>query len=209
MFRYPDKPMRISLDELCTPRYHDGKWVAQVKEDGWRAVPEADENGHFPQVVSRRNKVMAVSQEILDGLSAAGVPPGSILDGKWMKYRAGSTERLYLFDSMRFGDAWQINVPYEERRKWLYDINWAAATSDLIRTPRETTTDILEFLLECMDDEDAEGIVLKKLTSRLKGKWNDCAINPLWVKIKWRDGADGQHVMFTEEDVRAKIALVA
>jgi ATP-dependent DNA ligase len=208
MFRYPDKPMRISLDELCEPRYHDGTWVAQVKADGWRALPESDEQGQFPQIVSRQNKVMAVSQEILDALGAVGVPPNSTLDGEWMKFRAGSTERLYLFDVMKLGGVWRGADTYEERRKWLYDVDWAA-TSGLIQTPKETTTNILEFLLECMEDEDAEGIVLKKLTSRLQGKFNVCGVNPLWIKVKWRDGADGQHIMFTEEDVRSKIALVA
>jgi ATP-dependent DNA ligase len=37
-----------------------------------------------------------------------------------------------------------------------------------------------------------EGIVLKHRDSKFSGSVRKCVDNPLWLKIKWRDGADGQ-----------------
>ena len=38
----------------------------------------------------------------------------------------------------------------------------------------------------------AEGIVLKHKTSRFIGSVRKSVDNPMWLKVKWREGADGQ-----------------
>jgi hypothetical protein len=71
-----------------------------------------------------------------------------------------------------------------------------------IYRPATVTSGFLAFFEAQVGDPEkslTEGIVLKHLSSRLIGKPTASADNPLWCKVKWRDGPDGKRVVYKKK----------
>jgi ATP-dependent DNA ligase len=57
------------------------------------------------------------------------------------------------------------------------------------------------FFDAMQDRPEAEGIVLKRRDARYIGSYRSSALNPGWVKCKWRAGEDGMTT------IRARAAI--
>jgi ATP-dependent DNA ligase len=185
-FRYPDKPAAQIARELLPelPGY-----FATLKMDGWRAQITVTDSGPFVYL-SRENKPLAVSRPVAEPFEAAvrarGIPVGSLFDGEWLCRRpAAREEALWVFDLLEHGTSDLRQTPALERfravRGLLEQYTTPMATSDFGR-----------FYDEAMQRPDAEGIVLKRCTSPFIGSYSKCALNPAWMKCKWRGGEDGR-----------------
>jgi hypothetical protein len=67
-----------------------------------------------------------------------------------------------------------------------------AGTADRISIVPFTTGGYVDFFDFSKTLPGAEGIVLKHKTSRFIGSVRKSVENPMWLKVKWRAGADGQ-----------------
>jgi ATP-dependent DNA ligase len=184
MFRYPDKPSaqldRVGLDDL--PEIY----LAQLKLDGWRCVVLRTATGLT--FTSRHNKPIPVSchveGEIGDAL--AHLPVGTVLDGEWLARRpACRDESLWLFDIMQYGDT----ALWGEGTEWRYSLLRSLVPHEMVAPA--AGTEYGEFYDAHEGRPDGEGIVLKKTNAKYIGSFRDSALNPGWLKAKWRAGEDG------------------
>ena len=187
MFRYPDKPSsqlaRAGLADL--PKLY----IAELKLDGWRCVIERTIAGLT--FTSRHNKPIPISDALADELlwvaDLAKLPEGTLLDAEWLARRpAARHESLWIFDIMQFGEAPFWGRSTQERLKLLRCI-----------VPGEIVAptaggDYADFFDAMQDRGDAEGIVLKRRDARYIGSFRGSALNPGWLKCKWRGGEDGR-----------------
>ncbi len=189
MFRFPDKPTTSSSGILPTLR--DSDWLAQLKFDGWRALVDWD--GQRALLTSRHDEVIPVSQSLLAEIAQAlaDVPP-CILDGEWMGRRDGQPESLWLFDALAIKGQWLGGLGAGERFTrfcWLFTKSDPAPRVRLVDCVRSGYPDFFRYSKTL---RGCEGIVLKHKDSEFIGSVRKCVDNPLWLKVKWRDGADGQ-----------------
>lgn len=204
IFRYPDKPLteirREQLDELEGHGY-----MATLKMDGWRCLTREagpNERGEYMPLVytSREEKPLPVSHTMRvmfePWLRCQRLPAGGALfDAEWNSRRPGARcEHLWLFDLLELDGMDLRSQPAMAR--------WCAL---LTAVPRETwlfvvpmvTSDFGAFYDKYQNGTDdlslgAEGIVLKHQDSRHVGSVRQCALNPQWIKCKWRSGESGE-----------------
>jgi ATP-dependent DNA ligase len=184
MFRYPDKP----IHQIARERLDDvpGDYFAQLKMDGWRCVVEVATNGLV--FTSRHNKPIPISRELSNEVAAMlrMLPVGTVLDGEWVARRpACRDEALWLFDMMQHGSTGLWQVPAIERVRTLHKY----VPSDIIAPGVDR--EYGEFFDNMIERVDAEGVVLKRCDSRYIGSFKSSALNPAWLKCKWRAGEDG------------------
>jgi len=186
-WRYPDKPLEINSLSIC----RDGEYLAQSKHDGWRCLIVMNEHDDI-EFWSRQQKKLPVSFDFTTAIANLPIPSGSVLDGEWMKRRPNYTgpEMIYLFGVLWWGDKWMGRLPEIERWEMVQEI-MRHNRSPLLRLPQTTTSGYEAFFEQTKKDPSSEGIVLKKLDSKLLGNLTDSKQNPLWYKYKWRSGADG------------------
>lgn len=193
--RFPDKPTPSVASVLPTlPR---GQYLAQFKWDGWRCCTTVGRPGAADALEfdTRQAKSCPVSDALRADLAAAlaAVPPGSILDGEWMARRAGNAEgeeRMWFFDVLRLGGEWVNARPAAER----FDLLRRYVPPSLIG-PWTVHVDYAAFFESSKADPRTEGIVLKHVDSPHTASTRKCVVNPFWLKVKWRDGADGQKLI--------------
>jgi len=190
--RFPDKPHEMSkskLDDLD----HEGGWIATSKGDGWRCMLI---NQDGCQAWSRHNKRLDdlndFNPDIMESFRALETPPGTILDTEWIRRRTKAKGNFcMLIGILRWGDKWLHRLKEKERFDRLLELK---IDGQALRQPRHRWHSFGSFfrLLESTDKIIYEGIVLKHQNSRLILNTKESKKNPLWVKIKWRGGADGQ-----------------
>ncbi len=183
--RYPDKPVRST--PAVFPSLVRGEWLGQLKYDGWRTLIERTAAGCT--YTSREGKPIPVSAAVRAAPDAAlaHLPERTILDGEWMARRAGVVdERFWLFDVMRHGRTWVVSLPTEAR----FEMLGSAVPHGLV-VPF-TRNDYAGLFDQSKLDPACEGIVLKRADSVHIASVRGCANNPNWMKVKWRDGSDGQ-----------------
>ncbi|MGE5610378.1 MAG: RNA ligase family protein [Bacillota bacterium] len=190
-FRFPDKPTTSSEGVLTTLR--DGDWLAQAKYDGWRALVEWD--GTRALLTSRHQEIIPASQTLLAEIAEALAPlPPCLLDGEWMGRRDGQPESLWLFDLLAIEGTWLGNVGAAERFARFCRVPWPKIPDPgpRVKLVECVTSGYIEFFQYSKRLPGCEGIVLKHKDSKFIGSVRKCVDNPLWLKAKWRDGADGQ-----------------
>lgn len=196
-FRFPDKPLteirRDQLDELEGHGY-----MATLKQDGWRCLVRFDDRGVI-SYTSRENKPLPVSATMRASfepwLHSQTLPAGGgLFDGEWNSRRPGARcEHLWLFDLLEWNGRDIRNQPTMVRWNALL----GAVPRDTSRFVVPMVTDRFgEFYDKHATNDDAqslgaEGIVLKHRDSRHVGSVRQCALNPQWIKCKWRSGEDG------------------
>ena len=193
-WRAPDKP-REAYIQMLAPLDH-GNYVIQSKLDGYACVISFD--GKTITAKSRHNISLPVHQSILDEFKELNIPTPWMLNGEWMKLRAGLTEQFYLFDVMYIDDKWQGQKDYIDRWNWLVD---NIKTSSLIQLVRTGYHDFVKFMEQCIDDPLTEGVVIKHKKSKLIGSLKDSKINPQWIKVKHRAGVGGDTVLITKQQL--------
>lgn len=187
-FTFAPKPMRMSIKDLAG--FNPKEWLAQTKWDGHRAHPLYLENGQT-KVLSRHKKPLKVSDSLMSHIVGLGLPDGTTLDAEWTSRREKhKTEELYLFDVLWWGGKWVGDKPFEERYKLLTQI---ILPPDIILV--ENIQDDFEgAFCRILGDPRTEGLVLKKRGYLIPRLLRESKEIPSLVKIKWRDGPDGNTI---------------
>jgi ATP-dependent DNA ligase len=188
---YPDKPIQSS-DEVL-PHLAFGDWLAQFKYDGWRTFIETGVG--YSTFTSRAGRPIPVSSMVAGEMHErlGHLPPGTLLDAEWMERRAGNVERFWIFDVLRIGQVdWRPWVTQDRFEKLFsaWDESRQMVPEDLI-VPH-CKSNYSNFYALSKEDPATEGIVLKRIGARYIGSTRECALNPNWLKVKWRDGSGGQ-----------------
>lgn len=196
--RFPDKPNRMSQEHLDTLDA-EGGWIATAKGDGWRCLlVHTKDNEH--QAWSRHDKrlddLSDFDQRIIEAFKALNTPKDTIIDSEWLRRRAGNNSganACVVFGILRWGGLWlarKTEVERWEKTKAL------PLDGEFLRLAEWADHDFRKFFETLRDDPERgelnEGIVLKHEKSRLVLDLKESKKNQLWVKIKWRDGADGK-----------------
>ena len=186
MFRYPDKPLMSSLGALDS--LVEGEWLAELKYDGWRALVRWD--GKDVTLTSRHKKPLPATAGLLaqlrDEFARHHRLQSVLLDGEWMGRRDGQNESLVLFDALEINGKPCWGLRADERFTLLLGLHLHIPTAVF------DDRNYRELFLWSKVEPGCEGIVLKRKDSRLIGSVRGSADNPNWLKIKWRDGFDGQ-----------------
>jgi ATP-dependent DNA ligase len=186
MTLFPDKPVLSSAGVLGDLK--EGDWLATPKMDGWRVMIEvAADRCVF---TTRHQKPCPVNPVVAAETYGRlrHLPVGTIIDAEWMARRAGDAERFWFFDLIRHGQEWLRTVPASGR----FGLLSGLAPHDLI-VPC-CTSGYADAFEQSKQHPDREGVVLKHRDGRYIGSARQCAINPMMLKCKFRDGADGQKV---------------
>lgn len=201
MRRYCDDCFRRQPTALAECEAQPGQWRAELKQDGYRLHLEFAAEGLTAW--SRRWKKHPVSKELLAMVERLSLPVGTILDGEWLARRTVGTEVMILWDVMVLGGEWLGTKTYAERlmiRDSLGIPNvWdRIKPEELLKQPEPvlTVTHHVEQGFEKYFEFSktlpwAEGVVLKRLDSKLIGSAKERKENPGWIKVKWRCGSDG------------------
>jgi ATP-dependent DNA ligase len=188
---FPDKPIRAT--ELVFPHLVNGAWLAQLKMDGWRCMIAWD--GVSLTLTSRHQKPIPVSGTMILQLTdwIRDKPPCT-LDAEWMGRRDGQSEGLYLFDCLSLDGVWYGSRTVAERWGVLRGLTVLRGHSPFagIQLVESADANYHSFFNYSKTVPGCEGIVLKKFDSRFIGSTRQCVCNSKWLKIKWRDGEDGQ-----------------
>ena len=161
-------------------------WVAQKKFDGHRAHPITDIETSL-SVLSRHRKPLTVSQQIIEALKALKLPANTMLDSEWNARRASKIEELHIFDILWFNNEWIGDKPFEDRYAIIEQMD--------LKPPlyiAKVYEDFLELMKSIIGDQRTEGIVLKRRGFMIQRSLNEAKDISSMVKIKWRDGPDGQ-----------------
>jgi len=197
-FRYPDSPILTGPAELMRiEREEPGKHVAQFKWDGWRRPIYIDDGGGKINLYSKHDFHAKIVPPIhlTQELKTLGFPDGTAFDAEWMGQRAtrllNGRHYFILFDLLYYNGQWQGEIPYEQRYanlKTIFELHKAKAK---VETPNIELEPICEIgFLEMFERSKSmpltEGIVIKRRSSKLKGKFISAAENAGWLKCKWR-----------------------
>jgi hypothetical protein len=196
--RFPDKPHRMSQDNL-DKLDEEGGWLATAKGDGWRCELIHTKEGEFV-AVSRHDKrlddLSDFDSRIIEAFKALNTPPDTVIDTEWLRRRAGhasGASGCVVFGILRWGGKWLHRKTESERWEMTKNL---PLDGEFLRLAEFADHGFREFFETLRDDpvrgELNEGIVLKHEKSRLVLDMKESKKNQLWVKIKWRDGADGQ-----------------
>jgi ATP-dependent DNA ligase len=188
MFRYPDKPYQrpqTALKDL--DRTSD--YIATYKYDGWRCLIDISEDVRF---LSRYNKSLPVCKDLKDQVIALKLPKGTILDTEWMSRRPGyiGSELLYLITILKIDGEWLTNKTEIKRWKLCNEIR----QTPNILIPESSTGNYSLLFEKSKTANMTEGIVLKHVNGTLICDQNSSKKNGMWIKIKWREGDDGQFI---------------
>jgi hypothetical protein len=202
--RFPDKPWRRdpkSLPDLDM----QGGYIATAKYDGWRCAVTINDDISF---WSRVNKPLPVADEMRKAVKFLDLPPATVLDTEWMRRRPDydGPELLYVIGMPWFNGEWLGRDP--EAFRWDKVIKIFEGVFSKLDDPEafplqlpkwvsdgKSLTPYSELFAWSKTDKTTEGIVLKGKLSKLVGDTKESKKNPNWIKIKWRDGADGRTVV--------------
>lgn len=188
-FRFPDKPCTSSVGILSTLKDRD--WLAQAKYDGWRALVQWD--GNRVLLTSRHQEGIPASQPFLTEITETLRPlPPCVLDGEWMGRRDSQPESLWLFDVLDIRGEWLGGLTAADRFARLCSLLPRPDLTPRIKLVECVVSGYPEFFRFSKSLPGCEGIVLKHRDSKFIGSVRKCVNNPLWLKVKWRDGANGQ-----------------
>ena len=190
-WRSPDKPNRI-----YSLRYvKEGDYLAQVKKDGHNAVVIKD--GGEVRIWSRTEKPLRVSPWLVESIRSLDLADGDVLNGEWTGLRkADREEGMHFYGWMFSKYEWLGSLDEEERYKRLLDLREAKGVAVL----KSVTEGYGDLYRSTVDDWATEGIVLKNRKSKLIGNRSESAKNQQWLKLKWRDGADGAKIVTVPDE---------
>lgn len=201
--RTPDKPHRISQDQLLTFD-KEGTYIATAKYDGYRCIIDWD--GKTVQFYSRRGtsegnpRVHPINEslkkETLNFLTSNKIHPNTRLDAEWVERRTHKDPKIMVFGITYSGGKW-LNEQEKVRWEIVKSLDY---NQPHIQLAEYTTSNYSTFfhILKERDftqpesEWELEGIVLKHVNSKPIGSPEASKKNPLWFKAKWRDTASGK-----------------
>lgn len=194
LFRYPDKPFEVTPDYL---EDLDDSWIGQLKLDGWRCVLMTDSQGQI-RAFTRQNMRLAKALHrdddfepaLLEVVRTLPLPPLSAVDGEFIGRRNKDVvehEMYAAFDLMYLGGQWLGELPFKVRWQALYDLCRLQAPTPhqkrFVLVPM-IVGNLREFFDNSWKNPLCEGVVCKKLDSKLIGSPNHSEQNPDWIKCK-------------------------
>lgn len=198
IFRRPDNPTRDFEPFLhkLDNGFERGNWIAQPKGDGWRR-PGYKENGDwsfYAKATMGEEARQMPPAKLVNALVECGLPDGTALDMEWMGTRCtqytGGQHWFVVYDLLYQGFEWQGGVALEERLEKLVKLFRRRKIPQTIILCPGTTEDFVEYFNVQKENNLSEGIVCKRLNSkllgRLPGTTSDCH-NFDWRKVKYRD----------------------
>lgn len=196
-WRHADMPLRMPQDKLGDFE-SEGGYIATLKNDGWRCL--ISWNGKELKFQSRRpmDKGGPTDHPISDSLKEEvrqffvenEIPANTRLDSEWLCRRTEGDEEIVIFGVLYYNGEWVGQDP--ETVRWALVKSWKYNQPHVQLCPH-TEENFEEFFQFHWDHSPkAEGIVLKQIQSKLIGNRKTIKKNPLWFKVKWRDGADGK-----------------
>ena len=182
MYLYPCKPNALTPDsKLFDELDRDIGWIAEVKKNGWRALPTKDEKDNLT-IWTRHKTLIKVSAPELREALAAMMPPKTILDGEFINNRTkGVKGKLYLFDIIMLEGKLLVDLPLRERRKILEGV--VKETQD-ITLAQQVRVGKKQLYYQSIEGEENEGIVIKRLDSKYLASEKSCPQHPYWLKVK-------------------------
>lgn len=192
-WRFPDRPLHV----FSLSMVKDGEWLSQTKYDGHFAVIIKEDDKI--SVMSRHAKPLPVSKPLMDELNYAQqfVPNGTCIHGEWTSRReSNKVESLYLFSVVYHNFEWLGQLGEEDRWKRLEIVK----QTDKIFVVDSKITNYADHYRSTVGDMKTEGIVLKKRDSKLYGDLKTPKDNAHFLKLKWREGADGMTRSIVSDD---------
>ena len=182
MYLYPCKPNTLTPDsKLFDELDRDIGWIAEVKKNGWRALPTMSDDGKLA-IWTRHNTLIKDAVPELREALAAMMPPGTILDGEFINNRTkGIKGKLYLFDILVLEGRPLLDLTLRERREMLDSIVIEGPDIELARQVRVGKK---QLYYQSIEGEENEGIVIKRLDSKYLASEKSCPQHPYWLKVK-------------------------
>jgi ATP-dependent DNA ligase len=182
MYLYPCKPNALTPDsKLFDELDRDIGWIAEVKKNGWRALPITDEEGNLTLWTRHRTLLTGPSPE-LKAVLADMMPAGTILDGEFINNRTkGVKGKLYLFDILMLEGRLLVDLTLRERREMLDSIIIEGSNIELAQQVRVGKK---RLYYQSIEGEENEGIVIKRLDSKYLASEKSCPQHPYWLKVK-------------------------
>jgi ATP-dependent DNA ligase len=182
MYLYPCKPNTLTPDsKLFDELDRDIGWIAEVKKNGWRALPITDGEGKLTLWTRHKTLIKEPVPEIREALSGM-MSPGTILDGEFINNRTkGVKGKLYLFDILMLEGRLLVDLPLRERRRILEGV--VKETSE-ITLAVQVRVGKKQLYYQSIEGEENEGIVIKRLDSKYLASEKSCPQHPYWLKVK-------------------------
>jgi ATP-dependent DNA ligase len=182
MYLYPCKPNTLTPDsKLFDELDRDIGWIAEVKKNGWRALPTKDESGSLTIWTRHKTLIKDAVPELREAL-AEMMPAGTILDGEFINNRTkGVKGKLYLFDIIMLEGKLLIDMLLRERRKILEGV--VKETQDIVLA-QQVRVGKKQLYYQSTEGEENEGIVIKRLDSKYLASEKSCPQHPYWLKVK-------------------------
>ena len=202
MNRFPDNPKRVSLDFLRTlDADPPGTWLAQPKLDGWRKIADSTTGTwHYGAKHTKGDAAKPLPPELRKEFESLPWPKGIVLDCEWVGCRVVEHVKehcLHVFDILMYENDWLGNMGFWERYKLLaLTFGRAIWDSGLLAhvhlVPCWQNPGLVDKFMEQLQDPLSEGLVVRHKDSGLVGSFSECATNPQWFKIKYREVKCGQ-----------------
>lgn len=182
MYLYPCKPNTLTPDsKLFDELDRDIGWIAEVKKNGWRALPTQDENGSLTIWTRHKTLIKDAVPELREALIGM-MPAGTILDGEFINNRTkGVKGKLYLFDILMLEGKLLLDLPLRERRKMLEGV---VIENPHIELAKQIRVGKKQLYYQSIEGEENEGIVIKRLDSKYLASEKSCPQHPYWLKVK-------------------------
>ena len=182
MYLYPCKPNTLTPDsKLFDELDRDIGWIAEVKKNGWRALPTKDEKGNLTIWTRHKTLIKDAVPELREAL-AEMMPKGTILDGEFINNRTkGVKGKLYLFDILMLEGRLLLDLPLRERRQILEGV--VKETPDIVLA-QQVRVGKKQLYYQSIEGEENEGIVIKRLDSKYLASEKSCPQHPYWLKVK-------------------------
>lgn len=196
MNRYPDNPKRVSLDFLRTLDSEPaGTWLAQPKLDGWRKIADSTSGEwHYGAKHTKGDAAKPLPPELRKEFESLSWPKGIVLDCEWVGCRVVEHVKehcLHVFDILMHENDWLGNMGFWERYKLLAHIFAKASLyipgPYVHLVPCWPNPGLMDRFMEQLQDPLSEGLVVRHKDSGLVGSFSAPAVNPQWVKVKYRD----------------------
>lgn len=192
-YRHPDNPVRASVVTLLQiEREEPGRYLAQLKWDGWRSIMYKDA-GQWVRHAKHDTGVQAktaMPDSLIQELNACGLPDGTGFDIEWMGRRevahTNGRQWLVVLDLHYWNGDWQGDVTCEGRLqqlKLIFEQHIKQPNIEMIRT---SELGLLQTFEASKANPLTEGVVIKARDSKLVGSPASAQDNKHWLKIKWR-----------------------
>jgi ATP-dependent DNA ligase len=182
MYLYPCKPNTLTPDsKLFDELDRDIGWIAEVKKNGWRALPITDGEGKLTLWTRHKTLIKDAVPELREALSGM-MPVGTILDGEFINNRTkGVKGKLYLFDILMLEGKPLLDLTLRERRQVLEGV--VKETQDIVLA-QQVRVGKKQLYYQSIEGDENEGIVIKRLDSKYLASEKSCPQHPYWLKVK-------------------------